>query len=92
MFSYTTFIVLINKVADISTNLLPPNFDVDSLTSQERSHREYGSKLVLVVEQCQILTVYVITPLTPAKYTPTSLLCCGYQESHTDQTNVVDGL
>ncbi|KAI5206902.1 hypothetical protein E4T42_05047 [Aureobasidium subglaciale] len=55
---YTTLIVTINIVAKSDSNLLPPGFDVSSLTSQEVHDREYGSKLVLVVEQCQIITVW----------------------------------
>lgn len=55
--TYTTLIVTINIVANADTNLLPPGFNLNSLTPQDKSDREFGSKLVLVVEQCQILTV-----------------------------------
>ena len=51
---YTTLIVTINIVAKSDSNLLPPGFDVDTLTKQQILARQYGSKLVLVVEQCQI--------------------------------------
>lgn len=55
--AYTTVIVTINIVADAETNLFPPGFDINSLTTQDKEDREFGSKLVLVVEQCQIATV-----------------------------------
>lgn len=55
---YTTLIVTINIVADADTNLFPAGFDVGDLTAADKSRREFGSKLVLVVEQSQIMTVY----------------------------------
>lgn len=55
---YTTLIVTINIVAKSDSNLLPPGFDVSSLTPDQIHDRSYGSKLVLVVEQCQIMTVW----------------------------------
>lgn len=55
---YTTFVVAINIVANTNSNLLPPGFDVNSLTSQEIQDRSYGSKLILVVEQCQCVTIW----------------------------------
>ena len=51
---YTTLIAAINIVRDTSSNLLPPGFDVESLTKSEIQNREYGSKMVMVVEQCQV--------------------------------------
>lgn len=58
--TYTTLIVTINIVANATTNLLEPGFDIASLSQQDIHKREYGSKLVLVVEQCQILTTWAI--------------------------------
>lgn len=55
--TYTVLLVTINMTADSSTNLLPPEFDMDALTPSDKQRREFGSKLVLVVEQCQILTM-----------------------------------
>ena len=55
---YTSLIVTINIVRDTSSNLLPPGFDVNSLTKQDIHEREYGSKLILVVEQCQCATIW----------------------------------
>ncbi|KAK3711585.1 hypothetical protein LTR37_009576 [Vermiconidia calcicola] len=55
---YTTLISTINIVSDTSSNLLPPGFDVNSLTPQDVKERQYGSKLILVVEQCQCVTIW----------------------------------
>ena len=55
---YTTLISTINIVRDTSSNLLPPGFDVNTLTKQDIQHREYGSKLILVVEQSQCVTIW----------------------------------
>ncbi|THV70096.1 hypothetical protein D6D28_05410 [Aureobasidium pullulans] len=55
---FTTLIVTINIVAKSDSNLLPPGFDVSTLTSEQVHDREYGSKLVLVVEQSQIMTTW----------------------------------
>ena len=55
---YTSLIVTINIVANNSSNLLPPGFKISSLTKQDIHDRQYGSKLILVVEQCQCVTVW----------------------------------
>jgi hypothetical protein len=57
---YTTLIASINIVRDSSSNLLPPGFDVNSLTKQDVRERQYGSKMVLVVEQCQCVTIWLV--------------------------------
>jgi hypothetical protein len=57
--TYTTFLVTINIVANHNSNLLPPGFDVSSLTFEETKEREFGSKLILVVEICQCVTVWL---------------------------------
>lgn len=54
--AYTVVIVTINIVANVDTNLLPPGFDVATLSHSDILSREYGSKMVLVVEQCQCAT------------------------------------
>ena len=56
---YTTLIVTINIVRHTSSNLLPPHFPANSLTPQDKSEREFGSKLILVVEQCQCVTIWI---------------------------------
>ncbi|KAF2236670.1 hypothetical protein EV356DRAFT_64656 [Viridothelium virens] len=58
--TYTVLIVTINIVSDDETNLLPPGFDINSLTKDDIRERKIGSKLVLVVEQTQILTVWAV--------------------------------
>lgn len=55
---YTTLIATINIVRYTSSNLLPPGYDVNSLSPKDIREREYGSKLILVVEQCQCVTVW----------------------------------
>ncbi|EMC96759.1 hypothetical protein BAUCODRAFT_108650 [Baudoinia panamericana UAMH 10762] len=56
---YTTLIATINIVRYVNSNLLPPGFDVNSLSPQDIEGRVYGSKLILVVEQCQCCTVWL---------------------------------
>jgi hypothetical protein len=55
---YTVLIVMSNIEAKAQSNLLPPGFDVHTLTSEDISDREYGSKIVVVVEQMQILVIW----------------------------------
>ena len=55
---YTTLIATINIVRHTSSNLLPPGYDVNTMTRQDIDERTYGSKLILVVEQCQCVTVW----------------------------------
>lgn len=55
---YTTLIATINIVRHTNSNLLPPGFDVSTLTASDKKQREYGSKLILVVEQCQCVTIW----------------------------------
>lgn len=55
---YTSLIVTINIVANAETNLFPPGFDISSLSAADISDRVYGSKLVLVVEQSQCVTIW----------------------------------
>lgn len=58
--TYTVVIVTINIVADYNSNLLPPGFDESTLTPKDITSRIYGSKMVLVVEQCQCWTIWAI--------------------------------
>jgi hypothetical protein len=55
---FTVLIVMSNIVARSQSNLLPPGFKVETLTPQQISHREYGSKIVVVVEQMQIAVIW----------------------------------
>jgi hypothetical protein len=56
----TVFMVAINICANTSSNLLAPGEDVSQFTPQERAERIYGSKIVLVVEQMQCCTIWLI--------------------------------
>ncbi|KAF2090359.1 hypothetical protein K490DRAFT_19120, partial [Saccharata proteae CBS 121410] len=58
--SYTCFIVTINIVAYTNSNLFPPGFDFSTLTPADIRQRRFGSKLVLVVEQCQCVTIWAV--------------------------------
>ncbi|ORY08342.1 hypothetical protein BCR34DRAFT_465927, partial [Clohesyomyces aquaticus] len=55
---YTVLIVMTNIEAKSHSNLLPPGFDVNTLTPKDKSAREYGSKIVVVVEQMQIAVIW----------------------------------
>jgi hypothetical protein len=57
--SYTVVIVTINIVEHTSSNLLPPGYDIAHMTSQDIAERTLGSKLILVVEENQIFTIWV---------------------------------
>ena len=47
-------------VSNMSSNLIAPNENQSTFTPEEIKERIYGSKLVLVVEQMQILTIWLI--------------------------------
>jgi hypothetical protein len=49
-----------SQVVRTNSNLIPPGEDVAQYSSAEIQGRIYGSKLVLVVEQMQILTLWLI--------------------------------
>jgi hypothetical protein len=55
---YTVVIVTINIVEHTSSNLLPPGYDIAHMTSQDIAERTLGSKLILVVENAQIGTIW----------------------------------
>lgn len=55
---YTALIVTINVVEHTSSNLLPPGYDIAHMTEQDIAERTLGSKLILVVENCQIVTIW----------------------------------
>lgn len=55
---FLTLIVAINIVADTNSNLLPLGFDASTLTEEDIRERTTGSKLVLVVEQCQCVVIW----------------------------------
>ncbi|KAJ8125916.1 hypothetical protein O1611_g7722 [Lasiodiplodia mahajangana] len=55
----TVLMVTINILADKNSNLIDPAYP-PTLTAQDIAERTYGSKLVLVVEQAQILTTWLV--------------------------------
>ncbi|KAF2133854.1 hypothetical protein P153DRAFT_281061 [Dothidotthia symphoricarpi CBS 119687] len=55
---YTVLIITSTIQARTHTNLLAPDFDINALTPQDISEREYGSKIVIIVEQMQIAVVW----------------------------------
>jgi len=55
---FTVLIATVNIVASTSSNLLPPGYDVEHMTPEDIKERTLGSKLILVVEQCQIMVIW----------------------------------
>jgi len=53
-------IAVMSQIVRTSSNLIEPNSDVSTYTRVEFDERIFGSKLVLVVEQMQILTIWLI--------------------------------
>lgn len=56
----TVLIAVMHEVVQTSSNLIEPGEDITKFTHEEIETRIYGSKLVLVVEQMQILTIWLI--------------------------------
>jgi hypothetical protein len=56
----TVLIAIMSQVVQTSSNLIPPGEDVSKYSQAEIDSRIYGSKLVLIVEQMQILTIWLI--------------------------------
>lgn len=55
----TVLIVGMNIVASTSSNLIDPN-DTAPLDANNIAERRFGSKMVLVVEQMQCLTIWLV--------------------------------
>jgi hypothetical protein len=49
-------------LSDTPTNLINPAdmVDIDSLTPEDIAERMFGSKMVLVVEQMQVTTIWIV--------------------------------
>jgi hypothetical protein len=60
MAPYTVLLVVINIIAHTSSNLLEPGTNLAVMSQTERVQRIYGSKLILVVEQMQLLTIWLV--------------------------------
>lgn len=57
--TYTVLIVSINIVSKTASNLIDPSQHVE-LTPANVKERQFGSKMVLVVEQMQITTIWTV--------------------------------
>lgn len=55
---YTALLVTMNIVANTNSNLIPPGVDIDHFSQQDIDERIYGSKLVVVVEEMQCITIW----------------------------------
>ena len=55
---YTVLIATINVVEGTSSNLLPPGYDTENMNQADIEERTFGSKLILVVENCQMLVIW----------------------------------
>ncbi|KAF2132632.1 hypothetical protein P153DRAFT_168780 [Dothidotthia symphoricarpi CBS 119687] len=60
MVTATVLLLLMQEVVKTSSNLIPADEDVSTLSENDIMTRVYGSKLVLVVEQMQIATIWLI--------------------------------
>lgn len=60
MVTDTILMAFMHVVSNMSSNLIAPNENLSTFTLEEIKERIYGSKLVLVVEQMQILTIWLI--------------------------------
>jgi hypothetical protein len=49
-----------DKVVQTNSNLIAPGEDVSRFSQTEIDNRIFGSKLVLVIEQMQILTIWLV--------------------------------
>jgi hypothetical protein len=54
---YTVLIIFLNIVLDVQTNLMTPD-EGAHLTPQSIKDRRFGSKMVLLVEQCMCATIW----------------------------------
>ncbi|KAF2627854.1 hypothetical protein BU25DRAFT_45440 [Macroventuria anomochaeta] len=60
MLTDTVLLVCTSKVVTTSSNLIPPDEDVSQYSQAEIDSRISGSKYVLVVEQMQIATIWLV--------------------------------
>ncbi|KAF1833024.1 hypothetical protein BDW02DRAFT_399452 [Decorospora gaudefroyi] len=56
----TVLISVMHAVSKNSSNLIPPGDDVSQYSEAEIQTRTFGSKLVLVVEQMQLVTIWLV--------------------------------
>lgn len=55
---FTALIAVINIVETTSSNLIPPGYDIEHMTKADIDERTLGSKLILVVEECQMIVIW----------------------------------
>lgn len=58
--TYTVDIVFLNIVAVTPTNLFPPGTDITTFTPDDYSIRIYGSRITVLVEQMQCITIWTV--------------------------------
>jgi hypothetical protein len=56
--AYTALVVCSNRYIKAQSNLLPPGFDIATLSKYDLERRRYGSKLAIVTEQTQISVIW----------------------------------
>jgi hypothetical protein len=56
----TVLMLVMQEVTKTSSNLIPPGDDVSTYSQAERNTRIFGSKLVLVAEQMQLVTIWLV--------------------------------
>lgn len=60
MAPYTVLLIVINIVNHTSSNLLEPGTNIATMSQSDKKERIYGSKLILVVEQMQLATIWLV--------------------------------
>ncbi|PVI01411.1 hypothetical protein DM02DRAFT_349108 [Periconia macrospinosa] len=60
MITLTILMAVMHIVVHTDSNLIAPGEDISHFTQKEIDNRIYGSKLVLVVEQMQIITIWLV--------------------------------
>jgi len=88
--TYTTLVVCMNIVVDKNSNLLPLEFDVSTLTPVDIAERQFGSKLVLVVEEMQICTIWILKACLIIMYYRLTYVGFAYTKPITTDNGIVD--
>ena len=57
--TFTGIIIATNQVSQNLSNYLPPGM-AESFTPEQRDNAIYGSKMVVVLEQCMLATTWLI--------------------------------
>lgn len=70
----TVVMAVMHEIVQTSSNLIAPDEDVSQFSAQEIANRVKGSKMVLVVEQMQILTIWIVKACLLLMYRRMTLL------------------